>query len=74
MLIQRWRKELPLERVKFEDLYIWVHIRELPLEAISTHNICQLTSKIGEVIQVDYQDSTLPKWYPILGVLVFFFL
>lgn len=51
--LQKWRKEIKIQEVKFQIVQFWVQIHGLELDKFSTQNARKMGGCIGEVKEID---------------------
>lgn len=65
-----WDRTIPMERVPLDSVNFWIQIRGMPPEKISFQNIRGAAAKAGEVLDVEWKDSIVPKWLTIPKALI----
>lgn len=70
MLIGRGAIDITMEYVPLDSMNFWVQIRGIPPELLSEFSIRKAVERIGEVLKVEWGDSSIPKSFSIPKTLV----
>lgn len=70
IILGRWMMDVAIEDVVLDSVNFWVQIRGITPELLSEKSIKRVASRVGEVIDIDWKDSMLPKWFTIPRALV----
>lgn len=70
MLLGRRTTDIALEDFVLDSINLWVQIRGLPPKLISKQNIRKVEANAGEVLDVEWKDSDVLKWFTIPKALV----